>query len=180
MRRAVVALLLVILAAGAWWWWRPQPRVEEVPVEVEEARALGTRSVTLYFATRDAQGVRGETRTIAAHPHRDEEVEAVITQLLAGPRASHLVSAIPPGTRLWHAYFDDRQRLIYLDFSQDLVAGLRGGSATEMMVLTSLLRTLAVAFPDIEGAQILVDGLEVETLAGHIDLTHPLRPGDWL
>jgi germination protein M len=180
MRRLLVVVLLLGLGAIAWWWLRQPPSVDETPVSVEDAQTLGTRSVTLYFALPSAEGVRGETRTIAAHLHRDEEVEAVIAQLLAGPDTRGLISAIPDGTRLWHAYFDDAQKLVYLDFSQELVAGLRGGSASELMVLTSLLRTLAVAFPDIESAQILVDGLEVETLAGHIDLTRPLHPGDWL
>ena len=42
------------------------------------------------------------------------------------------------------------------------------------------MRTVAIDFPEIESVQILVDGLEVETLGGHIDLTRPLRPENWL
>jgi spore germination protein GerM len=176
----LVAVGLIVGAAVAWYFLRPPVLVEEAPVSVEDAETMGTRAVTLYFPTRDAEAVRGEVRNIRAHVRRDEEIEAVVEQLLVGPDTQGLISAMPPGTRLWHAFFDDKQSLVYLDFSQELVSGLRGGSTTELMVLTSLLRTLAVAFPDIHGAQILVDGLEIETLAGHIDLTEPLNPGDWL
>lgn len=181
MRRWLILGIVVLLGgAVALWLLRPPAVVDETPLSFEDAETLGTRSVTLYFALPNAEGVRGESRSIRAHARRDEEVEAVVEQLLAGPDTRDLVSAIPAGTRLWHAYFDDTQKIVYLDFSQDLVAGIRGGSATELMILTSLMRTLAVAFPDIDAAQILIDGLEIETLAGHIDLTQPLHPGNWL
>ena len=50
----------------------------------------------------------------------------------------------------------------------------------ETMTLSCVLRTIAIDFPEVEGVQFLVDGLEVETLAGHIDLTRPFRTKDWL
>lgn len=182
MRRAIlVVLLLVFVGSAAWWWWSSSREPEELAeIELDDAESLGTRSVTLYFGTADADGVRGETRTIQARMHRDEEVEIVLDELLDGPTQRGLVSAFPEGTRLRQVFFDDSRRLLYLDFSQELVAGLPGGSATELMVLQSVMRTVAVGFPDIEAVQILVDGLEVETLSGHVDLTHPLRPGEWL
>ena len=45
-----------------------------------------------------------------------------------------------------------------------------------------LIRPEIVTEELVEMAQVqfLVDGLEVETLGGHIDLTRPLRTQDWL
>jgi spore germination protein GerM len=140
----------------------------------------GSRAISLYFSTADGQGFVRETRTIAVARRRDVEVEIVLNQLLSGPRSKAGMHVFPPGSQLRQAYYDEERRLLYLDFNDALVANLNPGSAVELAVMGSLMRTLAVDFPEIQRVQILVDGLEVETLGGHLDLTRPLRTGDWL
>lgn len=176
-----VAIVLGLLGAGVWFALTYEPaEVVEGDVELEVADELGTRSVTLYFARADAQGLVGESRSIPTGARRDEEVETVVQELLTGPRSASSVSPFPRDTRLRRAYYDDRERVLYLDFNGALVAQLNGGSATELALVGSLMRTIAIGFPEVVSVQILVDGLEVETLSGHLDLTRPLRTGDWL
>ena len=50
-----------------------------------------------------------------------------------------------------------------------------GGSLDEALAVFALVNALTVNLPDITAVQILIDGKEVDTLAGHIDLRHPLR-----
>ena len=88
--------------------------------------------------------------------------------------------SLPPGARLHRAFYDEELRLLYLDFNQELVSGMQGGSTMELFTLGSILKTIAADFPEIKAVQILIDGLEVETLGGHVDLTRPLRTVDWL
>lgn len=183
-RALVVIVLLVLLVAGAgfvWWTFLREPvaPLEETAM-VDEYEEQGSRSVTLYFGNRQGSGLVSERRTIAAFLHRDEEVEAMVAELLRGPMSRRAVRTWPKGTRLHGAFYDDQQRLLYLDFNHALVAGDTGGSAMETMTLSALLRSIAVDFPEVEAVQILVDGLEVETLHGHIDCTKPFRPQDWL
>lgn len=174
-------LALALLGGAAWFalTFRPDT-VEDLDVEVELAEELGARSITLFFAGADAQGMVGETRTIATRSHREEEIETVVAELVLGPRSENATSVFPKNAQLRRAFYDDRERILYLDFNGALVADLNAGSATELALLGSLMRTIAIGFPEIESVQILVDGLEVETLAGHVDLTRPLRTGDWL
>ena len=82
---------------------------------------------------------------------------------------------IPRGTLLNEVYIDT-QKTAYLDFSHHLTDGHIGGTTAEFLTVTAILKTVFDAFPDnIIHVQILIDGKETETLAGHINLSHPLR-----
>ena len=179
---AIAAVLVLILGGAVWFAFTFRADVEEEPAAaiLQDPLEVGSRSISLFFARADGQGFLRETRTIAVARRRDVEVEIVIAELLAGPESNAGLHVFPEGSRLRHAFYDEDQRLLYLDFNDALVARLNPGSAIELAVMGSLMRTLAVDFPEIQRVQILVDGLEVETLGGHLDLTRPLRTGDWL
>jgi spore germination protein GerM len=179
-RRIVLALALVLVIVLSWRWLRPSRSAEETSADLSLADELGARAVTLFFGNSDGDGLVSETRTISARRHRDEEIEVVIGELLAGPSRGGAVRTFPPDTQLRQAFYDEAQRLLYLDFNRALVAQAMGGSAMETLTLGALLRTIAIDFPEVEAVQILVDGLEVETLGGHLDLTRPLKPESWL
>ena len=49
-----------------------------------------------------------------------------------------------------------------------------GGSLEELFTIYTIVNTLTVNLPSISGVQILIEGQEVDTLAGHIDLRRPL------
>ena len=50
-----------------------------------------------------------------------------------------------------------------------------GGALDELFTVYSIVNALTVNLPAIQRVQILIDGKEVDTLAGHIDLRHPLQ-----
>ena len=78
------------------------------------------------------------------------------------------------------AFFNPEDESVVLDFSQELVTGHPGGSSAEAATLTSILRTVALNFPDTRSCRILVDGAQVETLAGHLNLGQAFDPRRWL
>lgn len=180
-----IAAFVAVVLGGAIWFamtFRAADDVDEEPEAqvLSEPNEVGSRAVSLYFSSADGQGFVRETRTIAVARRRDVEVEIVLGQLLAGPRSQSGLHVFPRECRLRQVFYDEERRLLYLDFNDALVANMNPGSAVELAVMGSIMRTLAVDFPEIERVQILVDGLEVETLGGHLDLTRPLRTGDWL
>jgi len=181
-RGLVFTVFVVMIALAALFVWKTFLRhpVSEEAQDMEELEEQGTRSVTLFFGDRNAQGFVAERRSIVASLHRDDEVQAVVGELLRGPNSRRAVRTWPKGTRLRGAFYDEDLHLVYLDFNSALVSGDTGGSAMETMTLGALLRTIAIDFPEVAAVQILVDGLEVETLQGHIDCTKPFRPRDWL
>ena len=182
--RWLVATVVVVLILGGGLFVYQEFFHQRHPVgELEVTEPLdeqGMRSVTLYFGERTAQGFVSERRIITASLHRDEEVESVVDELLRGPKSANAVRTWPEGTALRDVFYDDDLHLLYLDFNSALVSGDTGGSAMETMTLGALLRTIAIDFPEVDAVQILVNGLEVETLAGHIDCTKPFRPREWL
>ncbi len=84
-------------------------------------------------------------------------------------------NTIPRGTELNEVYIDSQQTA-YLDFSSHLTDGHIGGTTAEFLTVTAILRTVFDTFPDeIKQVQILIDGKEIETIAGHLNLSQPLR-----
>jgi len=57
------------------------------------------------------------------------------------------------------------------DFSDTLARATPSGILSEQLVVDSIARTLEANVPGVERLKILINGQEVETLAGHADLT---------
>ena len=50
-----------------------------------------------------------------------------------------------------------------------------GGTTNEMLTVYALVNTLTSNLPAITGVQLLIDGKEIDTLAGHLDLRRPIE-----
>lgn len=180
------ALALVAIAA-AWLLWQlgrgPDAGLDELPAAPPETAvdpAAGDRAVVLVFPQWDVSGYVTERRRIPSRGLPEEDLRAVIDELCEGPTVSGAVGGLPRQARLLAAYVDREGRRAVLDFSAELVTGHPGGSASESATLTSILRTVALNFPELETCRILVDGQEVETLAGHLALDAPFDLRRWL
>ena len=55
--------------------------------------------------------------------------------------------------------------------------GQPGGSEAELLTVYSVVNSLTANFPAVKRVQILIEDRPAPTLAGHVDLTRPLRPG---
>jgi hypothetical protein len=62
-----------------------------------------------------------------------------------------------------------------VDLSADARLRHTGGALDELFTIYTIVNALTVNLPAITRVQILVDGKEVDTLAGHVDLRHPLQ-----
>jgi len=99
-----------------------------------------------------------------------------IVERQLGPAPAGQVSAIPAGTTLRALYLTGRGEA-YVDVSREIVFGHPGGSLHEFLTVYAIVNALTVNLPDITAVQVLVDGHEVDTLTGHLDLRQPLRRG---
>lgn len=82
-------------------------------------------------------------------------------------------SAIPAGTPLHTVYFTQNGDA-YVDLGHEMVANHTGGSLDEILSVYAIVDAITVNMPDVTGVQILIDGKDVDTLAGHLDLRSPL------
>jgi len=176
----VIAVVTIAIVAGV-IYMRQRGGTSRIPVagpdrvvEVPE----GTRAVTLYFADRDGENLVTETRLVAIGKRYDAQVEQVVSALLNGPQLGG-VNTIAVGTQLLAVFFDADDSTLYLDFSSEIVAGHPGGSSAEYFTIAAILRTVSENFPEVRAVQLLIEGLQVGTLAGHIDAYKPFLVRDW-
>jgi len=131
------------------------------------------RSVRLFFASADEGSLQEEMREIKAGAVH-EEAKMALLELIKGP-GPELVSPLPPGIQLRQLYIDG-QGIAYVDFGPELRDLHPGGSRAELLAVYSIVDTLAYNFDQVKRVKILIEGSEIETLAGHIDLRRPLKP----
>ena len=94
----------------------------------------------------------------------------VLNTLLAGPVDSELRTLPPDAVLLAFYLLPDGTGIA--DFSEALASSIPSGIESEQLAVDSITRTLAANVPEVMRLKILIHGHEVETLAGHLDLTN--------
>ena len=180
-------VVLAAVAAGGWWFLQPDSDGEngedfaDLGADgVMDSHLAGDRAVVLVFPEWDASGYVTEERQIPSRDRPGEDLLGLIGVLCDGPKISGAISALPKGTRSLGAFVNPEDQSVVLDFSQELVTGHPGGSAAEVATLTSILRTVALNFPGTRRCVILIEGSQVETLAGNLDMVRPFDPRRWM
>ena len=105
----------------------------------------------------------------------------VLNTLLAGPVDPELRTVPPDAVLLAFYLLPDGTAVA--DFSEALATSIPSGIVSEQLAVDSIARTLEANVPRVQRLKILIHGQEVETLAGHLDLTEafvvntkPLQP----
>jgi hypothetical protein len=93
----------------------------------------------------------------------------VLNTLLAGPVSLEL-RTLPPDAVLLALYMLPDGTAI-ADFSEALATATPSGIESEQMAVDSISKTLEANVPQVRWLKILIHGQEVDTLAGHLDLT---------
>lgn len=179
-RRLLLALLLLVLAVGVGGFFLGRALAPRAPVPPPVPPQDGntieatTRVVRLFFAAPDADKLQEEERTIPRAASFVEEARRTVAELITGPQGD-LNPTIPDGVKIRQLYIDSGGTA-YVDFTRDLQVNHPGGSEGELLTIYSIVDTLSANFDEIKQVKILVEGSEVLTLAGHIDMRHPFRP----
>jgi hypothetical protein len=125
-------------------------------------------TITLYFADQQAQHVIPEDRVVKQGT--ESTAELVVRELMAGPVDPYLHRTIPAGVQLLSV--EVNEGIAYVNFSRELQENLAGGSASEMMMIESLLYSLT-ELEEVNKVQILIAGARQEVLAGHVSIMEP-------
>lgn len=150
----------------------PIPMVPKMLVQEHSDSELPLQDVNLFFFDVESLRLVREKRELPLSPELPERLKQIIRALISGSDYG-LQSTVPVSTFL-HEAFVDAQSTAYLDFSRHLAEAHIGGTTAEMITIKSILQTVYANFPKkIQSVQILVEGQEVNTIAGHIDISHP-------
>ncbi|GFO70004.1 sporulation protein [Geomonas limicola] len=147
-------------------------RKAEQPQQTAPAPAA-TRVVNLFFASPDGDRLVREGREVEIEEETEADIESVVDELVRGP-LGELGPTLPPNTRILGVQLKGDQA--FIDFGPELQQGLPEGSSAELVAAYSLVDTVTANFPQVKKVQILVNGVAVETLKGHLDIRYPLVP----
>jgi hypothetical protein len=187
-RFAVGALVVVALVGtGAWalvTYVNRTTRAVTDPLPAE-GKAAGAQqaarriTATLHYVAEDGLRLVAVTREVPFGDTTAEQARHILAAQLE-PAPDGLLPAIPSGVTL-RGVFVSASGQAFVDFGPELRTQHPGGSLHELFTVYSIVSTLTVNLPALTSVQILVDGREVDTLAGHVDLRRPLpRSAQWL
>ena len=142
--------------------------------EEEAARVERRINVKLFLQAPDRTGLAIEERAVTFSSDLAGQVRAVVEELIQGSK-SGLQPTLAPQTRVLEVFVSPRG-VAYVDLSKEAQGLSEGGSEAELITVYSIVNSLTANFPAIKRVQILVEDKPATTLAGHIDLTHPLPP----
>jgi hypothetical protein len=126
----------------------------------------------LFYVAESGTRLTSVERDVAYGEGPVEQAREIIAAQIA-PVVEPLVSAVPPGTAL-RAVFITEGGEAFVDLSRDIVTAHSGGTLAELLTVYTLVNALTENLPAITAVQVLVDGKEVETLSGHLDMRRPL------
>ncbi len=102
---------------------------------------------------------------------QEKDMAELVSRYLAGPAGDDMVVPFPENCTL-RAFFILNGNQAVVDLAGPVRTG--GGSDTEMARVYGIVDTLYWNFNSIKSVRILVDGQEVDTLLGHLDLSRPV------
>ena len=97
----------------------------------------------------------------------------ILNTLLAGP-VDPEARTLPPDAALL-AFYILPDGTAVADFSESLANSIPSGIQSEQLAVDSITRTLEANVPQVKRLKILIHGQEVDTLAGHLDLSQPFQ-----
>lgn len=169
----LAAFVAVALVLGALMLFKYLDRHER-PAPPVQPRPAGTRAVSLYFAAADTGEYVTETREIDSC---DGDLASCIRQTLeelANGPLGDLAPTIPPTSAVRSVQIQDGTAIV--DMGAGLVDGLPKGSSAEMTAVYSIVNTVAYNFLAVKQVKLLIEGHEITTLGGHLNLRKPLAP----
>ena len=179
--RRVLGFGAMAVALGAIGWalfvglpraYRPRPQAAP-PATPAPAAAPGRRiKARLFYVSEDGTRLSGVERDVPYGDGAAAQAQEIIKAQLAPP-ATPLISAVPAGTTLRALYLTSNGAA-YVDLSREVVNAHPGGSLDELLTIYSIVNALTMNLPAVTSVQVLVDGKETDTLAGHVDLRRPL------
>ena len=190
-RLIVAAIGVLVTAALVWllfialprWTTTPEPEPDEVVADPRAAPPPATAArprikARLFYVSADGRRLESVEREVEFGATTAAQARYLVEAQLR-PVQEPLVSAIPEGSTLREVFVTERGEA-YVDLSTELARNHTGGSLDEILTVYTIVGALTENLPGVSSVQILIDGREVDTLAGHVDLRRPLgRNPEW-
>jgi spore germination protein GerM len=179
-RRRVIPIVVGVILLGVLAWGvttalerltRPARPLDEA---VAAPRAAETPHIaaTLFYASTQGDSLVAVQRDVPLAEGVDAQARQILVSQLEAPPQPY-ISAIPKGTTL-RSFFVTARGDAFVDLSREVTTAHPGGSMTELLTVHAIVNAVTANLPAIQRVQIMVDGKEVDTLAGHVDVRRPM------
>ena len=191
--KIAIVILMASVAAGLLTFpslWRNALRLRRAAATEEQSRrditqpALTTPTdapvtAKLFWASDTLLGTLAANNVqLSLSTKRAERAKQLIAALISRP-PSEANRTLPADTTMLQFYVLPDGTAV-ADFSEALSGAMPSGILSEQMAVDSIVHTLEANITGIRQLKILIRGQEMDTLAGHVDLTgfFPLAPPD--
>ena len=141
-----------------------------VTTEVKDPNPL-TKEFVVYRVQKNGEEVLIPEKVRYAAGKKSREEGALYALIHTDPVSKQLMNLFPPGTDVRSVKVEGDTATV--DFNQNFAS--RGqGSFTERMMVNAVVCTLT-EFPEIRKVKFLVEGKDIDTISGHMDLLEPLK-----
>lgn len=145
------------------------------PEKVEPAKnttaKIQTQKIKAYYPDESGTKLVAVDRDIK-FVDENEKYSAAIHELMQKPAEKELTTIFPKHAKIKSVTRDGETAVV--DFDKDIAKGFVGGSTGEEFLINSIVDTLT-EFNEVKQVKFLIDGKEIETLSGHMDLSEPLK-----
>jgi len=172
-----IGVLLVMLGLLAWavtigLQRLAAPAADVTPPPAPPAQPTAHITATLFYAAADGQQLSPIRQEVALAEGVVAQGRQILVAQLASPPDGQR-SVIPAGTQLRAFYVTDRGDA-FVDLSPEISAAHPGGTLNELLTVYAIVNAVTANLPAVQRVQLLVDGKEVDTIAGHVDVRRPL------
>jgi hypothetical protein len=151
----------------------PAPTQPTGPAAAVPAANVPHIIATLFYGTADGQALAAVKREVPLGDGPRAQGRQILESELE-PAPAPYVSVIPKGTTLRAFYITERGDA-FVDLSPEVSSMHPGGSTNELLTVYALVNAVTANLSSVERVQILIDGKQADTLAGHVDLRRPFE-----
>ncbi|MBR1581171.1 MAG: GerMN domain-containing protein [Selenomonadaceae bacterium] len=151
---------------------RPEPKAEQPPTPTPKADGSNVEKMQVKVYYPDESGLRlVEVERQVETSKGENKYEATVEAMMQAPKEQELTEIFPKHAKLLGVTVDDG--IANVNFDEGLQKHFVGGSAGETFLVGSVVNALT-NFDEVKGVRFLIDGKEIDSLAGHMDLSEPV------
>lgn len=167
-----VTSLFIFLKSG-----KESKKVQTAPLKNEAGEELieaSVMKVKAFFFVEASRFMHPVEYEIQLSGIRKENYRKFIELLLKGKE--NYITPIPEGVQLRTIYLIERQNMLVVDFTEELIHNFPAGTASELEFIYFFVNNICYNFKEVKKVKFLIAGNEYQTLSGHIDIEHPFYP----
>ncbi len=169
----VAIIIAAIVASGGGLLWLWMNATDTAPISAEQDKQLAQQllrdeplSITLYYPHEGMLAT--ESTVVKLQPDTQSLARAALVALFADQRVA--LAPVLRDIRLRELYLDG-SGTAYIDLTPGTQKDVRASAWEEQLAIYALVNTLLQNFEEIKQVELLLDGREAQTLAGHMDLS---------